>query len=260
MPSSKLTNLPKLPKPLKPPCPPEALPRRVNADSVGPIVAACSGKHTTLPAQAELEVNAAERHLLCCIRCGLLSHEPLIQGNQRSRCPRCHSRLALRKPDSVRRTWAFLLAGYAMYIPANVLPIMEARSLQDAQIDTIMSGVIYLWQSGSRELAAIVFTASILVPSFKLLGLSWLTFTVQRGESRWRRQRLRLYRFIDLIGRWSMLDIYVVALLVALVQLQLFATVKAGPAAVAFGAVVVLTLLAASNFDPRLIWDEKKHD
>lgn len=243
-----------------PPPPPHALPRRVmpGSEDASHIEQACAARKQA--AGAEIDISAAERNLLCCIRCGLLSHAPLLPGVARSRCPRCHSRLALRKPDSVRRTWAFLLAGYAMYIPANLLPIMEARSLQDAQIDTIMSGVIYLWQSGSWELATIVFTASILVPSFKLLGLSWLNFTVQRGEQRWQRQRLRLYRFIDLIGRWSMLDIYVVALLVALVQLRLFASVKAGPAAIAFGAVVVLTLLAASSFDPRLIWDDKKHE
>lgn len=164
----------------------------------------------------------------------------------------------MRKTNSIRRTWAFLLAGYVLYIPANILPIMEAHSIQDAQIDTIMSGVIYLWNAGSWHLATIVFVASILVPTFKLLGLSWLAYTVQRREQRWKRQRLRLYRIIDVIGRWSMLDIYVVALLVALVQLKLFANVKAGPAVLAFGAVVVMTLLAASSFDPRLIWDE--HD
>ena len=244
-------------KPVPPPA--HALPRRVipGSPEADHIEQTCA--ESTRLAGGGVDTSAAERKLLCCIRCGLLSHAPAIAGVARCRCPRCHSRLAPRKVDSVRRTWAFLLAGYAMYIPANLLPIMEARSLQDAQIDTIMSGVIYLWEVGSWELATIVFTASILVPSFKLLCLSWLNFTVQRGEQRWKRQRLRLYRFIDLIGRWSMLDIYVVALLVALVQLRLFATVEAGPAAIAFGVVVVLTLLAANSFDPRLIWDDKKH-
>jgi paraquat-inducible protein A len=202
------------------------------------------------------EVSAAQHGLLSCSHCGLLCRNPAGRG--RRHCPRCQSSLHLRKPNSIRRTWAYLISGYLLYIPANILPIMEARSLQDAQIDTIMSGVIYLWRSGSWHLATIVFLASIMVPCFKLIGLSWLNWTVQRHETRWKRQRLRLYRFIDLIGRWSMLDIYVVALLVALVQLKLFASVKAGPAAIAFGAVVVLTLLATASFDPRQIWDE--HD
>jgi paraquat-inducible protein A len=204
------------------------------------------------------EISAAEQGLTPCSACGLLCHVPGTPGDMV--CPRCHTPVRIRKKHSVRRTWAFLLAGYVLYIPANILPIMEAHSLQDNQIDTIMSGVVYLWNEGSWHLAIIVFVASIMVPSFKLIGLSWLAYTVQRRETRWKRQRLRLYRIIDVIGRWSMLDIYVVALLVALVQLQLFANVNAGPAALAFGAVVVMTLLAASSFDPRLIWDEKKHD
>ena len=202
------------------------------------------------------EESAARHGLLSCSHCGLLCRNPATPGTRH--CPRCHSRLHLRKPNSIRRTWAYLISGFLLYIPANILPIMEARSLQDAQIDTIMSGVIYLWQEGSWHLATIVFVASIVVPCFKLIALGWLNYTVQRRETRWKRQRLRLYRFIDLIGRWSMLDIYVVALLVALVQLKLFASVEAGPAAIAFGAVVVLTLLAAASFDPRQIWDE--HD
>jgi paraquat-inducible protein A len=202
------------------------------------------------------EESAARHGLLSCSHCGLLCRNRATPGVRH--CPRCHSRLHLRKPNSIRRTWAYLISGFMLYIPANILPIMEARSLQDAQIDTIMSGVIYLWQEGSWHLATIVFVASIVVPCFKLIALGWLNYTVQRHETRWKRQRLRLYRFIDLIGRWSMLDIYVVALLVALVQLKLFASVEAGPAAIAFGAVVVLTLLAAASFDPRQIWDE--HD
>lgn len=195
-------------------------------------------------------VNCQSCHLLC-------RHSPHPQA----RCPRCHATLHSRKPHSIRKTWAYLLAGFLLYIPANLLPIMEARSLSDAQIDTIISGVVYLWDSGSWGLAVIVFTASIVVPSFKLLALSWLNFSVQRKSRRWPQQRIRIYRFVELIGRWSMLDIFVVALLVALVQLRLFAVVRAGPAAAAFGAVVVLTMLAAHSFDPRLIWDEEdKHE
>lgn len=209
--------------------------------------------------------------MLACQSCGLLcqphaepaqlsdalapDHPPLAPPAPPQFCPRCHSSLHHRKPHSIGHTWAFLLAGYLLYIPANLLPIMEARSIQEAQIDTIMSGIVYLWNTGSWGLAAIVFAASIVVPSFKLLALSWLNWTVQKKSPRWPRARTRLYRFVELIGRWSMLDIFVVALLVALVQLRLFAVVRAGPAAAAFGAVVVFTMLAAHSFEPRLIWD-----
>jgi paraquat-inducible protein A len=142
-----------------------------------------------------------------------------------------------------------------MYIPANLLPIMETGSFMDYRKDTIMSGVIHLWKSGSYGIAAIVFIASILVPLFKLMALSVLLLSVQRRTTWWPMQRARLYRLVELVGRWSMLDIYVVTLLAALVQIQSLATVRAGNGAIAFGAVVVLTMFASIKFDPRLIWD-----
>ncbi len=208
---------------------------------------------------AMTELTAKKLGYLACTSCGLLC-QSAAASNAAPHCPRCDAQLHTRKPHSIGRTWAFLLAGYLLYIPANLLPIMEARSLQEAQIDTIMSGVIYLWVSGSWGLATIVFTASIIVPSFKLFALSYLNWSVQRKSPHWCLRRIRLYRFVELIGRWSMLDIFVVALLVALVQLRMFAVVRAGPAAAAFGAVVVLTMLAAHSFDPRLIWDYKKDE
>jgi paraquat-inducible protein A len=161
----------------------------------------------------------------------------------------------LRKPNSIARTWAFLIAAYILYIPANLMPIMETRSLFGDQGDTIMSGVVYLWLSGSWPLALLVFCASIVVPMLKLLSLTMLAISVQRRSAWQPHQRASLYRFVDLVGRWSMLDIYVVTLLVALVQLKSFAAIQAGPGAIAFGAVVVLTLLSANSFDPRFIWD-----
>jgi len=161
----------------------------------------------------------------------------------------------MRKPDSIARAWAFLIAGYILYIPANVMPVMHTSSLFGAQSDTIMSGVIYLWHSGSWYLALIVFIASILVPSAKLLGMTFLLISVQRRSLWDPMQRTTMYRIIEQVGRWSMLDIFVVAILVALVQLQSLATIQAGLGAVAFGAVVVLTMFAAMEFDPRLIWD-----
>ncbi|WP_374496481.1 paraquat-inducible protein A [Vogesella indigofera] len=151
--------------------------------------------------------------------------------------------------------WAFLLAAIICYLPANLLPIMETVMLSGTQSDTIMSGVVFLWQSGSWPLALVVFIASVLVPLLKILAMLLLLVTVQ-CRSRWApRQRTRLYRLLEAIGPWSMLDIYVVALLVSLVQLQSLASIKAGPGAMAFGAVVMLTMLSAMCFDPRLIWD-----
>lgn len=202
------------------------------------------------------DVTAGQIGLYACHVCNLLTKpEP---GRYDSVCPRCGSHLHLRKPDSVARTWAYLIAGYILFIPANVLPIMHTSSLFGAQADTIMSGVIYLWISGSWHLALVVFIASILVPSAKLLALTFLVVSVQSRSTWDPMQRTKLYRAVEFVGRWSMLDIFVVAILVALVQLQSLATIEAGFGAVAFGAVVVLTMLAAMEFDPRLIWDPKR--
>lgn len=158
------------------------------------------------------------------------------------------------------RTWALLGAAFVLFIPANLLPVMETGSLFGAQQDTIMSGVIYLWVSGSWPLSALVFIASIVVPLVKLLILTLLVSSVQFHVTWLPRERTRLYRMIEFIGRWSMLDIFVVTILAALVRLQSLATIKAGTGAIAFGAVVVLTMLASMAFDPRLIWDNVKEN
>jgi paraquat-inducible protein A len=137
-----------------------------------------------------------------------------------------------------------------------MLPIMETGSMFGFQSDTILSGVVYLWQSGSWPLALLVFVASIAVPLFKLLMLGGLLLSVRLGWQGHRHARTRLYRTLEVVGRWSMLDIYVVTILSALVQIQSVATISVGPGAVAFGGVVVLTMLATLRFDPRLIWDD----
>ncbi|PQA32654.1 paraquat-inducible protein A [Amnimonas aquatica] len=191
--------------------------------------------------------------LLSCHVCGLVSRAPA--GVRTCHCPRCRALLHCRKPDSLRRTWALLIAAYILYIPANLLPIMETRSLFSVQQDTIMSGIVYLWLDGAVGLALIVFVASIVVPLLKLIVLTLLAASV-RWQWRWRpRQRTRLFHLLELIGRWSMLDIFVVALLTAVVQIKSLAAVNAGPGALPFAAVVVLTMLAAMTFDSRLIWD-----
>jgi paraquat-inducible protein A len=167
-----------------------------------------------------------------------------------------------RRPNSLQRTWALVIASYIFYIPANVFPITHVVSFGKAQSDTILSGVIYFLHSGMWPIALVIFVASVLVPLFKLIILTALCVSVQKKSS-WRpRERTALYRMTEAVGRWSMLDIFVVTILVALVRLGNIATVEAGPAALFFAAVVVLTMLAAMSFDPRLIWDsmERPYD
>lgn len=200
--------------------------------------------------------SAASLGMASCHACGLLCRMPGLAAA--ACCPRCDARLHARKPDSVARTWALIVTAFMMYIPANTLPILDSRSLLEAESSTIMSGVVLFWNSGSWFIAALIFIASVVVPLTKLIALSVLLISVQRRTS-WRpQQRTQLYRLVEFIGRWSMLDIYVVALTVALVQLESFASIEAGPAALAFGAVVVLTMIAAHTFDPRLIWDASR--
>ena len=200
---------------------------------------------------------AASLGLLACHACGLLSRA--ARGAHDLRCPRCAARLHLRKRNSVSSTWALLIAAMILYIPANVLPMMKTSSLFGSQSDTIMSGVVYFWTSGSWYLALIIFFASITVPLLKMIALVLLLVSVQL-RSRWQlNQRARLYRLVEVVGRWSMLDIYVVAVIVALVQLKALATIEPGPGAMAFGGVVVLTMFAAMAFDPRLIWDPSEN-
>lgn len=189
--------------------------------------------------------------LLYCHQCG-----KLWQGAQHGqRCAYCHTKLQQRKPDSLNRTWALLIAAGILYIPANLMPVMTTSSFFETQQDTILSGILFFWVSGEWGLAAVVFIASFLVPLFKLTSLLILVLSAQQKSS-WRPlERAKLYRLIELIGRWSMLDVFVVSLLVGLVQLQGFAQINAGLGIVAFGAVVVLTMLASITFDPRLIWD-----
>ncbi len=171
-------------------------------------------------------------------------------------CPRCGSHLHRRKPDSLARTWAFLLAALILYVPSNVLPVMYTSMLGRGEASTILHGVVEFWKSGSWDIALLIFIASVAVPSIKFLVLGTLLVTVQRHSTWARPQRARLYRFVELIGYWSMLDVVVVALVSALVQFRLFGTAEPRLGIVFFGLVVVLTMCAAMSFDPRLIWDD----
>ena len=207
-------------------------------------------------------MSAKRLGLVGCHDCHLLSRQRRPESGQAACCPRCGATLHLRKPNSIARTWALLTAAFIFYIPANVLPITITTSLGSTQSDTIMSGVIYFLLHGSPEIAVVIFTASIFIPLMKLIVMSYLLISVQR-KSRWRpRDRTQLYRIVEAIGRWSMVDIYVVTILVALVKLGVFADIEAGPAALYFASVVVISMLAAQSFDPRLIWDalEENHE
>ena len=176
------------------------------------------------------------------------------------RCPRCHARLHERKPHSLVVTTVLVICAALLYIPANVLPVMDTRTILDDERDTIMSGVLVLLQSGSWPIALLVFVASIVVPLLKILALGMLLYSAWRRSPSRRLQRSELYRMVEFIGRWSMLDIYAISLLATLVQIQSFASIIVGWGAWAFAAVVVLTLLAARTFDERLLWDTPRHE
>jgi len=210
---------------------------------------------------------AAELGLIGCHVCGLTCRagpgEDLLDGDghgEEMACPRCGSVLHRRKPNSYARTWALLIAGFLLYIPANVLPIMRTASLNDIDDNTIISGVVELWVKGSPNLAVIVFTASIVVPMLKFLSMGLLLLSSQRGSGWARPQRAKLYRLVEFIGYWSMLDVFVVALLTALVRFSVLSRVEPLPGVIFFGLTVVLTMLASMSFDPRLIWDGRDTD
>lgn len=192
---------------------------------------------------------AAEMGLARCPECGRTCRVA------EARCPRCHSALAQRKPDSLTRTWAWLIAAAVMYIPANLLPVMHTATLLSSSSNTLLGGILLLWNEGAWDLALIVFVASIAVPLTKLICLAFLLVGVQRQRCGNPRARTRLYRAVDFVGHWSMLDVFVVALLAALVRLGRLAEVRPEGGAVAFAAVVILTMIASMSFDARLIWD-----
>ena len=203
---------------------------------------------------------AKKQGLINCTSCHLLCSPGSIDKNQKAHCPRCGSVLHSRKPNSLSRCWALVIAAIILLVPANIKPITITAALGQTQADTIMSGVIYFIHSGMWPIALVIFVASVFVPLLKLSLLMLLLISVQR-KWRWRpRERTRLYRLTEMIGRWSMVDVYVVTILVALVKLGAVARVDAGPGAVYFAAVVILTMFAAESFDPRLIWDVLEND
>jgi paraquat-inducible protein A len=198
-------------------------------------------------------LTALQAGLVSCETCGLLSRPAEVA--EPGHCPRCAAKLESRRHHSIQYTWALVIAAAICYIPANLLPVLTTTALGSVESDTIMGGVVLLYTTGSWPLALIVLIASVMVPLGKLFALSYLLITVQRGSIQSNRERTRLYRLVELIGRWSMLDVFVDTFTVALIQLQPLMSVQPGPGVLFFAAVVVLTMIAAESFDPRLIWD-----
>src|SRR6476659_8945793 len=198
-------------------------------------------------------LSAAQAGLISCETCGLLSRP--TSAAEPGYCPRCGTELEWRRHQSIQYTWALVLAAAICYIPANVLPVLSTTALGSSDSDTIMGGVVFLFTSGSWPLALIVLIASVMVPLGKLVALTYLLITVQRSSIASNHERTRLYRMVEFIGRWSMLDVFVDTFTVALVQLDLLVSVAPGAGVLFFAAVVVLTMLAAKTFDPREIWD-----
>ncbi|MEX3776894.1 paraquat-inducible protein A [Pseudomonas sp. MYb118] len=200
--------------------------------------------------------SASELNLCLCHTCGLacdMTHEP-------HECERCGAPLHRRKTNALTRTWAYLITSLVFYVPANLLPVMNTKMVGNGADSTIMSGVIDFWSHGAWDIALIIFIASIAVPGIKFIALGMLLVTVQRNSQWARKERSKLYRFVEVIGYWSMLDVIVVALVASLVKFQALADIEPRTGILFFGLVVVFTMLAAMSFDPRMIWDNPNNE
>ncbi len=200
---------------------------------------------------------AADLGVIRCNVCG----QSCPQGApaRPAQCPRCGQPLQARNVRSRERTLAWLLSALILYLPANLLPVISTSGVRGNEDSTILDGVLGFWRSGDWDLAALIFTASVMVPAAKFAGLGWLLWSVRAGRPRGARARGRLYRCLEIIGYWSMLDVVVVALSAALLQFADLGSAEPRPGIVFFCAVVVTTMLSARSFDPRLIWDAAGH-
>ena len=206
-----------------------------------------------LPATAGKAYAVADPDAIPCPTCGMLARR--AKSGAAGYCPRCGSAMHERHHFSLQTTWALVVASAILFVPANAFPVLETTTFGSTETSTILNGVVFLWEEGSWILALIVLVASVIVPLGKLVALGYLMITVQRGSAKSNHDRTRLYRLVEGIGRWSMLDVFVVAFIVALVQLDPLMSVAPGIGVLYFMAVVVLTMLAAHSFDPRLIWN-----
>lgn len=211
---------------------------------------------TEPPQQDDAILQARQTRVIGCHGCGLVCEETASNA----RCPRCGAPLHRRRPESLARGWAFLIAGIIFYIPANLLPVMYTSLFGNGSDSTIMRGVVEFWQSGSYGVALVIFTASVAVPCIKFLALGLLLSTARR-QSRWaQRERTRLYRMVEIVGYWSMLDVLVVAVVTALVRFHGLSDTEPRAGIFFFGMVVIFTMLSAMSFDPRLIWDTGENE
>lgn len=197
--------------------------------------------------------SALKQGFLCCRQC----HKVVSQNQQQViQCPRCQSKVYPRIPNSLSQSWALLISGFILYIPANILPIMTLTKGGVIRADTIMSGIINLAKIDMVPIAVIVFIASILVPALKMIALAMILLATQFKWPMSTHIRMKMYRIIEFVGRWSMLDIFVISILLGIVKFNKIASVDIEPAAVLFAVVIILTMLAAMRFDSRLIWDD----
>jgi paraquat-inducible protein A len=207
--------------------------------------------YLTLPVKAKND----SKNLLACRVCGQAHLSAPITPGWEAKCRRCGSILEKRNSSSLHFTTAFVLAALLLYGPANIFPILRMNLYGATSENTVWDGCVRLYQDGDLSIAVIVFLASILVPFLKLLGLLFLIISVRFKPSKWKSARTRIYKVIDVIGRWAMLDVFVLAVMVSLVKLNRLATIVPGTGAAAFAGVVVFTLLASASFDPQLIWN-----
>ena len=203
---------------------------------------------------ADKPMTAASQGLASCHICLKLADADLHL------CPRCGAALHLRKSNSIDRTLALLFTACVLYIPANLLPIMVTDQLGQPTPSTIIGGVVLLLDMGSAPIAAVIFFASVMIPSSKLAMMFYLCWSVRKGPPETVRKRTVLYRITEFIGKWSMIDVFVVAILVALINLTNLIVIHPGTAILAFAAVVMISMLAAESFDPRLMWDHKENN
>ncbi len=203
-------------------------------------------------------MESARREILTARECGLVACRrcakvwPIAQTT----CTRCGSPLQSRDWRSLQRVWAWLVVGIICYIPANIFPMLRTQVLFNTSESTIIEGAVELAMHGNLPIAAIILIASVAIPMGKFAAIAYLAWSVRRPERLRPRQRHRLYHFVEFIGRWSMIDVFVVAILSALVQLNFAASIHPGPAAITFALSVMFTMLAALSFDPRMIWDQ----
>ena len=229
---------------------------RLSGFTTDDLTASSDSVATELKKDPEIVQTAMDAGLARCHDCSLLVRHPPGDDHGETICPRCGSSVHARTPGSISKTWALVVTSLILFIPANTLPIMQVNFLGVPDRSTIMDGIIYFFEDGAYGIGLIIFAASILVPLFKMVGLTINLITVRSGKKHFLKQKTKMFRFIEFIGRWSMLDIFVIALLTVLVDFGFFTSIHTAPAATYFCIVVVCTMIAATIFDPRIMWDK----